>query len=104
MKTSKLGHTATVSEKGWVVIPKELRDRLGLAKGTKVVIIEHAGHISMTPVSKDPVRAAAGMFADGPDLTGSLLREREEERLREESEIADDLALAKEGSRKRIRA
>ena len=32
--------TATVSEKGWIVIPKELRDKYGIKKGKKVGILE----------------------------------------------------------------
>ncbi len=35
--------TATVSKKGWVVIPQELRKRYGLEKGDQVHIIDYGG-------------------------------------------------------------
>ena len=31
---------ATVSSKGWIVIPKEIRDRFGIKPGDKVQVID----------------------------------------------------------------
>jgi AbrB family looped-hinge helix DNA binding protein len=70
---------ATVSEKGWVVIPKEIRERLRLHKGSKVAIVEYAGKISIMPLPQDPIRDARGMFRDGPSLTETHMREKREE-------------------------
>src|SRR5947209_1195815 len=71
---------AIVSEKGWVVIPKEIRDRLGLKKGSKVQIVEWGGVISIEPVLADPIRASAGMFDNGgPSLTEEYLKEKRRE-------------------------
>jgi AbrB family looped-hinge helix DNA binding protein len=35
-------YTATVSSKGWVVIPKDLRKKYGLVKGRRVQVVEYA--------------------------------------------------------------
>jgi len=70
---------ATMSEKGWVVIPKEIRDKLGLKKGSKVFMIEINGMICMEPVLPDVIGRSAGMFAGGPSLTEEYLREKREE-------------------------
>ena len=70
---------ATVSEKGWVVIPKEIRERLGLKKGSKVAIVEYGEKISIMPLPKDPITAGRGMFRAGPSLTEAHMREKREE-------------------------
>jgi AbrB family looped-hinge helix DNA binding protein len=59
----------TMSDKGWVVIPKEIRERLGLSKGRKVVIFQYGNHVTIAPVSEDPIGEARGMFKGGPSLT-----------------------------------
>jgi AbrB family looped-hinge helix DNA binding protein len=77
-------HTAKVSAKGWVVIPKAMRDRHGLEKGSRVQIVDNGEMLAIVPLPDDPVEALHGMFADGPSLTEELLAEREQERMREE--------------------
>jgi len=42
--------TVTVSEKFQVVIPKDVRKRLNLKPGEKIVVIEKGGTINMIPV------------------------------------------------------
>ncbi len=75
--------TVTVSEKGWVVIPKDIRDRHGIRKGDKVHVLDVAGRIIIVPASKgDPVDAAYGMLRrppGAPSATEALLRDRREE-------------------------
>jgi AbrB family looped-hinge helix DNA binding protein len=78
---------ATVSEKGWVVIPKEIRDRLGLQKGSKVAIVEYAEKISILPLPRDAIRDARGMFKNGPSLTEAYLREKREEEAYEDAKF-----------------
>jgi AbrB family looped-hinge helix DNA binding protein len=79
---------ATVSEKGWVVIPKEIRERLALRKGSKVAIVEYAGKISILPLPKDPIRDARGMFREGPSLTQTYMREKREEEAYRDAKFA----------------
>lgn len=79
--------TVTVSEKGWVVIPKDIRDRLGIRKGDKVHVLDVAGRIIIVPASKgDPVEAAYGTLRrpGRSSATEALLRDRREEAEMEE--------------------
>jgi len=78
---------ATVSEKGWVVIPKAYRDLLGLKKGSKVVVVYDGEGIYIAPPSEDPAGDALGLFADGPSLTDALLEDRAIERKREDEKL-----------------
>lgn len=41
--------TITLSAKGQVVIPANIRKKLGLKKGEKLVIMEEEGYIKMVP-------------------------------------------------------
>ena len=77
----------TVSQKGWVVIPKEIRELYGLTPGTKVRIVDYAGRITIVPVPDDPVAALRGMFAAGPNLVRELAEERRKEREREDAKV-----------------
>jgi AbrB family looped-hinge helix DNA binding protein len=77
-------HTVTVSAKGWVVIPKSMRDRHGLKKGSRVQILDYGQILAIVPLPDDPIEALHGMFESGPSLTDELLTERERERTKEE--------------------
>ena len=79
--------TVTVSTKGWVVIPREIRERYNIRPGDKVHIVDYAGRIAIIPAMKDPIREARGMLKGGRSLTGLLLEERRHERLREERDV-----------------
>ena len=78
-------YRARVSAKGWIVIPKDLRGKYGLTKGTHVQIIDYGSVLALVPVPEDPVEALAGMLEDGPSLTEELLAERRHERAREDA-------------------
>jgi AbrB family looped-hinge helix DNA binding protein len=77
----------TISEKGWVVIPAELRKKYNLTPGTEVVIVDYGGVLAIVPAMKDPVKQGYGMLKGGPPLTTALLKERAAERKREEAKI-----------------
>ena len=77
--------TLTISNKGWVVIPAELRKKYHLTPGTEVVIVDYGGVLSIVPAYKDPIRQGRGLLKDLPDLTNDLLKERAKEREREDS-------------------
>ena len=79
--------TVTVSGKGWVVIPQEIRKRHNLKKGDKVHIIDYGGVVAIVPASKDPVAEGFGMLKGGPSLTEALLDERRWEFEREERDL-----------------
>ena len=77
-------YTAKVSAKGWIVIPKGLREKYGLKKGTSVQVVDYGEILALVPLPEDPVEALHGMLEDGPSLTADLLAERGRERVREE--------------------
>jgi AbrB family looped-hinge helix DNA binding protein len=66
--------TVTVSSKYQVVIPKEIRDKIGLQAGTKLEILSYGSRIELVPIY--PMKNLKGMFK-GID-TGI---EREDDRL-----------------------
>ena len=77
--------TLTISNKGWVVIPAELRKKYNLMPGTEVVIVDYGGVLSIVPAYKDPIKEGRGMLKDLPGLTDDLLKDRAREREREDS-------------------
>jgi AbrB family looped-hinge helix DNA binding protein len=77
----------TISNKGWVVIPAELRKKYNLLPGTEVVIVDYGGVLSIIPALKNPIKQGRGMLRDLPSLTRDLLKERAKDRSREESRI-----------------
>ena len=77
-------HTATVSAEGWVVIPKSLREKHGLRKGSRVQVVDYGEILALVPLPADPVEALHGLFEDGPSLTHDLLAERAHERASED--------------------
>jgi len=79
--------TVTVSKKGWVVIPREIRQRYGIRPGDKVQVVDYAERIAIIPAMKDPIQEARGMLKGRPSLTKALLEERRRELKREEQKI-----------------
>lgn len=80
-------YTAKVSTKGWVVIPKNLREKYGLKKGTKVLVMDYGNFLALMPLPEDPVEALHGMLEEGPSLTADLLAERALERATEDNHL-----------------
>ncbi len=70
---------STISGKGWVVIPKELREKYRLKKGDKVHFIDYGGVIAVVPFSHNPLAEARGMLKGKTSLTKALLNSREED-------------------------
>jgi len=52
-------YTTKVSAKGWVVIPKSLREKYGLRKGSQVQVIDYGQVIVLVPLPGDPVEVRA---------------------------------------------
>lgn len=69
--------TSRVGPKGQVVIPKAMRDELGIAPGDEVDFSVEAGGVRVEPVRPGP--SMRGRFA-GMDLTGMLKADRRAER------------------------
>jgi AbrB family looped-hinge helix DNA binding protein len=77
---------AKVSPKGSVVIPKEIRKKIGLEVGMMVNVSEANGSVRIMPMPKDPIAAARGFLKgkSAKSLTDILLEERKADREREE--------------------
>ena len=75
--------TVIVSQKGWVVIPAELRRKHNLRPGTEVQVVDYGGVLALVPTLLDPVQQAAGILKGGGSLRRALLAEHRAERLRE---------------------
>lgn len=62
--------TATLTSKGQITIPKELREKLDLKQGDKLVLVEENGNIIMRKVSLEEVRQEAlKRYESGETLT-----------------------------------
>ncbi len=73
--------TTTLSEKGQVVIPAELRSQAHLRPGDRFeVSLDSAGSLVFRPLPRDPLLALRGAFAGPRRLTDDLLAERRLER------------------------
>ncbi|MGD0621876.1 MAG: AbrB/MazE/SpoVT family DNA-binding domain-containing protein [Thermacetogeniaceae bacterium] len=75
-----------VSSKGWIVIPKRLRDRYNIQPGGKVMLSEVEGSLKIMPLPKDPVQDFRGILK-GTSLLTELLDSRKEDNAREELRI-----------------
>jgi AbrB family looped-hinge helix DNA binding protein len=70
---------STLSAKGLVVIPQELRRRHGLKQGDKLRFVDYGGVIAIIPASKDPIREARGMLKGETSLIEALQASRRED-------------------------
>jgi AbrB family looped-hinge helix DNA binding protein len=70
--------TATLSAKGWVVIPKEIRDSLGLKKGDRIRVMQSDRQIVLIPMANDPIAAGRGMLKGGMSMKEFLEEKRRE--------------------------
>lgn len=70
---------ATVSEKGSIVIPQEIREKYGIRPASKVEVLDIGGKVMILPIPQDPIRASRGMLK----FKGSVLKTLREERKKE---------------------
>ena len=80
-------YRAVISSKGQVIIPAELRARVGLKKGTPATWIEEKGRLVLTPMTVQRLREIRGFLKPAPGEPSAfeaLFEERERERRREE--------------------
>ena len=72
-----------LSSKGQLVIPKSVRDALGLAVGTRLEVVVQDGKIVLKPLShKSPIDTLYGKYAQ-VDLLSDLEAEHKQEIERE---------------------
>ena len=66
----------TISNKGWVVIPAEFRKKYNLHPGSKVVIVDYGGVLSIVPAVKDPIKAGRGFLTGTSSMADDLKQDR----------------------------
>ena len=71
-----LRRITTVSTKGQLVIPSEMRDSLGIEPGTRIALTQDGLRIVLEPVSEALVDQTRGLFPGKPSLSKELERER----------------------------
>ena len=79
-------YRTTISSKGQVVIPAELREQFGLEKGTPATWTEEKGRLVLTPITLQRIREIRGFLKPKPGEPSAfeaLFEERERERRRE---------------------
>jgi antitoxin PrlF len=80
-------HT-TISSKGQVVVPAELREQLGLKKGSRAAWTEEGGRLILMPVERllDEIQGFLKPRPGEPSMFEEHFKERERERLREKEQ------------------
>ncbi|MGM0426136.1 MAG: AbrB/MazE/SpoVT family DNA-binding domain-containing protein [Thermodesulfobacteriota bacterium] len=68
-----------ISSKGQVVIPKQIREALGIEPGQKILFRLMGQNAQIVPLPDDPIKALRGILKGGPSLAGELLEERKKD-------------------------
>jgi len=63
--------------KGQIIMPKEIRDKLGIKPGTALSVKLVNDHVEIRPLPDDPIEFLTGIFKDHPrSMARELLKER----------------------------
>jgi bifunctional DNA-binding transcriptional regulator/antitoxin component of YhaV-PrlF toxin-antitoxin module len=79
----------TVSVRGQTVVPRAIRERMGIVPQTKLKWQIVDGVIVVQPIPPDPVQAAVGILKGRGPTIDDLLAERQQERQREQGQGED---------------
>ena len=74
----------TLSKKGQLVIPGDIRRRHSLKQGDRFLVKYEEGKIILEPLERYPILRLRGAFKGKASLTQALLQERRLERARED--------------------
>lgn len=70
-------HTVRTHSKGQIVIPKDIRDSLGIKPGKEVSVELVDDHVEIRPLPEDPIEFLTGIFKDHPvSMSADLLKGR----------------------------
>lgn len=89
-----------VTQKGQLVIPKELRDKYGIEPDGEVLVTEIDNHIAVLPALGDPIKEGRGMLKLARPAAQIIREIRAEERRLEGKRLAR-LFGGKHGQRRR---
>jgi AbrB family looped-hinge helix DNA binding protein len=66
--------------KGQIIMPKEIRDKLGIKPGKALSVKLVDDHVEIQPLPDDPIEFLTGIFKDHPrSMSRDLLKERKED-------------------------
>ena len=66
--------------KGQIIMPKDVRDKLGIRPGTFLSVTLVDDHVEIRPLPDDPIEFLTGIFKDHPrSMAGELLEERKKD-------------------------
>ena len=71
---------SSISSKGQIVIPKDLREKYGLKRGSRLAWIDTGSALLLIPLPADPISGSRGMLRGKGISTEKLLEMRREER------------------------
>ena len=74
-----MNRITTVSTKGQLVIPAEMRESLGIEPGSRIALTLQGTRIILEPVSEKLVDETRGLLSAGPSLSKLLQQERRKE-------------------------
>ncbi len=67
------------SSKGQIVIPKPIREKLGIGPGKRVLFRLVGNHAEIVPLPDEAVKAMRGMLKSDTSLAKELLKERKKD-------------------------
>ena len=67
------------STKGQIVIPKEIREKLGITPGKRIFLRVVENHAEITPLPDNPIKGMRGILKGGKSLAKELLAERKKD-------------------------
>ena len=73
--------------KGQIIIPKDIRDKIGIKPGTALSLNLVEDHVEIRPLPDDPIEFLTGIFKDHPhSLAEQLLEERKRDNKTDEKD------------------
>ncbi|HLG12844.1 MAG TPA: AbrB/MazE/SpoVT family DNA-binding domain-containing protein [Dehalococcoidia bacterium] len=82
---------SVVSVKGQTVVPKEIREALGIKPKTRLIWIMQDGSVVVRALPDDPIGAAMGALKDVKFSTADLLADRRRDLEKEEQAASENL-------------
>jgi AbrB family looped-hinge helix DNA binding protein len=72
--------TVKTHAKGQIIMPKEIRDKLGIKPGTALSVKLVDDHVEIRPLPDDPIEFLTGIFKEYPrSMAEDLLKERKKD-------------------------
>ena len=67
------------SSKCQVVIPKDIREKLGITPGKRLLFRVIENHAEITPLPDDPIKEMRGILRGGKSMAKKLLKKRQKD-------------------------